>query len=109
MKQRLINWLLKQVVRVVIPNDVIRKSKSGKVFLGEVELTDTELRSLQAEAKALENMRIWSIMNESVKQLAYERGWRDSTTIEHLNTAKTQVSVLETQASIINTIKNYKT
>lgn len=107
MKQRLVNWLLKHVVRVVIPNDVIRESK-GKIFLGGIELDDTELRSLQAEAKAIENMRIWSIMNESIKQSAYERGWRDSTTIEHLNTAKTQVSVLETQASIIRVIKNHK-
>jgi len=107
MKQRIINWLFKNVVRVVIPQDVIRENK-GKIYLGGVEVKDTELRSLQAEAKALESMRIWSIMNESIKQSAYERGWRDSTTIEHLNTAKTQVSVLETQDSIIRVIKNHK-
>jgi hypothetical protein len=108
MKQRIINWLLSRVARIVVPNDIIRRSR-GKIYLGGIELNDTELHSLQAEAKALLNMRIWSIMNESIKQLAYERGWKDSVTIEHLNTAKTQFAVLETQNSIINIIKNHNT
>jgi hypothetical protein len=108
MKQRIINWLLRSVVRVSIPEDIIRQV--GKIiYLGGKEVSVDELRSLQAEAKAIENMRIWSIMNESIKQLAYERGWKDSTTIEHLNTAKAQFSVLETQSSIISVIKNSKT
>jgi hypothetical protein len=100
MKQRIVNWLLKTVVRVVSPDDIIRVS-NGKTYLGGVLIDETELRSLQAEAKALKSMRIWSKMNESVKQLVYERGWRDSTTIEHLNTAKAMYSVLETQNSIV--------
>ena len=108
MKQRIINWLLKNVVRVSIPEDVIRTA--GKViYLGGIEVSVDELRSLQAEAKALENMRIWSIINESVKQLVYERGWKDSTTIEQLNTAKAQFAVLDTQSSIIKKIKNSTT
>ena len=77
---------------------------NGKTYLGGVVLGETELRSLQAEAKALKSMRIWSIINESVKQLVYERGWRDSTNIEHLNTAKAMYSVLETQSSIVSKI-----
>ena len=109
MKQRITNWLLKNVVRVSIPQDIIRQTKTGVILLGNTEITIEELRSLQAEAKALINMRIWSIINESIKQLVYERGWKDSTTIEQLNTAKAQFSVLETQASIISVINNAKT
>ena len=107
MKQRLLNWLLKTVVKVVSPDDVIRVA-NGKTYLGGVVVSDTELRALQAEAKALRSMRIWSIMNESVKQLVYERGWRDSTTIEHLNTAKAMYSVLETQESIVKVLLREK-
>ena len=107
MKQRIFNFLLRNVVRIVIPQDIIRE-KNGILYLGNVRVTDQEMQGLQAEAKSIESMRIWSIMNESIKQLAYERGWRDSSTIEHLNTAKTQVSVLETQDSIIKVIKNHK-
>ena len=106
MRQRIINWLLKNVVRVVIPDDVIRSDKT-KLFLGTKEITEQEVKQLQAEIKALETMRLWSILNESIKQVAYERGWKDSTTMEHLNAGKIQYNTLETQASIINIIKNY--
>lgn len=105
MKQRIINLLLRKVVRVVIPEDVLSVSKGGKVMVGGIELSKTEKMALQAEAKALESMRLWSIINETIKQMAYEKGWRDSTTMEHLNTAKTMYSVLETQKSVVDKLK----
>lgn len=104
MKQYLINFLLKTVIKVVIPQDVIREIK-GSLYLGSQKITPTELQALQAEVKALKGMRIWSIVNESVKMLAFERGWRDSTTMEHLNTAKTMYTTLDLQTSILNKIE----
>ncbi len=108
MKQRLINYLLKYVVKVTIPEDVIRESE-GKLYLGKLPITPEETRSLVAEAKALEKMRIWSIMNETVKQSAYERGWLNSKDIQELNTAKTEYRVLDVQSSIIRKIKSKAT
>ena len=104
MKQRLINYLLKTVVKTVIPQDVIREIK-GVLYLGKERITQTELAALQAEAKALKGMRLWSIINESVKRIAFERGWRDSTTLEHLNTAKTMYAALDLQSDIINKLE----
>lgn len=104
MKQRLINYFLGTIIRVVIPKDVIREVR-GVLYLGSERITDAELQSLQAEVKALEGMRIWSILNESVKKVAFEKGWRDSTTLEHLNTAKTMYATLELQSSIINKLR----
>jgi len=101
MRQYLINKLLSNLVRVITPQDIIRVDKKGVVYLGGKELTIDEKKSLQAESKALVQMRIWSIINESVKQLCYERGWRDSENIEHLNIAKAMFSVLDTQTSIL--------
>lgn len=105
MKQRFINYVLRYIVKVVIPNDVIYESK-GKVFLGKDEITEQEKRSLNAEAKALESMRLWSILNETIKQLSYERGWRDSVNMEQLNTAKIMYHVLHTQQSIVKKFKD---
>jgi len=101
LKQRIINYLFRNVVKVVLPEDVIVETNSG-LYLGKSKLTEIELRSLQSEAKAIQSTRLWSILNETVKQRAYEKGWRDSTSIEHLNTAKTMGYVLDLQASIIN-------
>ena len=105
MKQRIINWLLSNTVKVVLPEDVIRDVK-GTLYLGKTQITPEELKSLVSEVKALERMRIWSILNETIKQLAYEKGWKNSQTMEELNTAKTEFYILEIQASIIKTIRS---
>ena len=106
-RQFLIRLFLSKVIRVSIPEDVLSQDKRTKeIRVGGKKLTDIEIRSLCSEAKALENMRIWSIINESIKQQCYERGWRDSTTIDHLNTAKIMYNVLDTQNSIVNIFRN---
>lgn len=104
MKQRIINYLLRTVVRIVVPEDVVRDER-GILYLGRDKITLDEIRVLKAEIKSLEGMRIWSIINESVKRKAFEKGWRDSTTMEHLNTAKTMYTTLDIQSSILNRIK----
>lgn len=95
-------------VKINNPYDIIRegKGRDGKnaIYLGRELITDPEKRTLVAEAKALVSMRLWSVLNESIKQLCYERGWRDSKTIEELNIAKAMYSVLDTQQSIVDKI-----
>ena len=105
MRQWIKNLLLKRVVGITIPNDVIRDVK-GTLHLGELPLSQQELTALNAEVKALEKMRIWSIINETIKQKCYEKGWQNSTNIENLNIAKAEYAVLDTQASIIRIIRN---
>ena len=61
---------------------------------------------MQAEAKVFKSMRLWSILNETAKQIVYDRGWKESTTMEHLNTAKTMYSILEFQQSVVDIIRN---
>jgi hypothetical protein len=104
MRQKLINFCLSKILKFIVPNDVIRDIK-GKLYLGNEEITSQELKALQEEIKALKMMRVWSILTETPKQIAYERGWRDSTTMEHLNTAKTMFSVIQLQESIVDIIK----
>lgn len=105
MKQRIVNWLLRSVVKVIVPDDVIREDK-GVLYLGSKRITDQELKSLQAEVKALESMRLWSIMNETLKKVAFDKGWTNSKTMEELNTAKTIGYTLDFQRSIAKIIAN---
>lgn len=104
MKQGIINWFFGRVISVIKSDDIIRQ-EPGKLYLGSKLITEAERKSLISEIKALENMRIWSIINETVKQSAFERGWKNSKTMEELNIAKTEYRVLEVQQSIMNVIK----
>ena len=105
MKQRIINYLFKHLIGGVTPQDVIRSDK-GTLYLGEEAITGMELGTLIEEAKTLERMRLWSILNSTIKQKAFEKGWKNSITMEQLNVAKAEYAVLDTQASIIKVIKN---
>lgn len=102
--QRLRNWLLKSSLGAIVATDIIVQDK-GKIFLGGILITDNELAVLQAEIKALEGMRIWSIINNTPKQKAIDIGWTTSTNIEHLNTGKTMYHTLDLQQSIISILK----
>lgn len=104
MRQWIINLLLKKVVGIIQPNDIIR-DVNGVLYLGDNPITPQELNALVSETKALEKMRIWSILNETMKQKCYEKGWKTSTSIEHLNIAKAEYAVLDTQESIIRIIR----
>lgn len=101
MKQKIINFLLRSYVKVVVPGDIITTSK-GNIFLGSKKITVDELQVLKAEAKALKGMRLWSIINETLKNEAFNKGWKASTTIEELNTGKAMYHTLDVQKSIVH-------
>ena len=103
-KQRIKNYFLKKIIKIV-PEDIISDNK-GTLIIGSEKISNQELQSLISEVKALESMRIWSIINETVKQRAYEVGWTKSTSIEELNTAKAMFYILDLQESIIKVIKS---
>ncbi len=103
MKQRIINFLLKNLLSTVVVEDIMVVSK-GKILIGGQEIKETELRSLIAEVKALKGFRIWNIINETVKQEAFDRGWNKSIKMEDLNTAKTMYYTLDLQNSIVKLI-----
>jgi len=105
MKQRIINYLFHNLLNAVVVEDLIKVDK-GTIFIGGKPITDTDLRNLIAEAKALEGFQLWKIINETIKQDALDRGWNKAINIEDLNTGKTIFYVLDMQNSIIKLIRN---
>lgn len=105
MKQRIINFLFRKLLNAVVLEDVL-KEFDKKLYIGGKEIGEIELRSLISEIKALENMRIWNIINETLKYEALDTGWNKSTNIDQLNTGKTIYYTLDVQRSIIKKIKS---
>ncbi len=105
MKQRILNFLFKRLLNAVVINDVITSDK-GILKIGGTTVQETELKSLIAEAKALEGFRLWTILNESIKKDALDRGWNKSTNLDDLNAGKTMYYTLDLQNSIITLIRN---
>lgn len=105
MMQRLKNYLLGNLLKPVMKEDVITVNK-GIMSLGGVVITPDELKQLNAEAKTLEKFRIWSIMMNSIRHVAEDKIINKSTNFEHVMSGKMMLFNIDTLQSIVDILKN---
>lgn len=104
MKQRIINYLLRHYLNAIVVADIITTDKT-KLKLNGKDITQAELRQLQAEIKALEGFRIWGIMKNSLKHIAQDKIFNKSLNFEDTMAGKMMLFNLGTQESIIRILK----
>ena len=108
MKQRLINFLLRHLLNAVVVDDVVQVNERTKeVFINGVIATTDELRSLSAEVKGLEKMRVWSLMTGTVKHIAKDKVFNKSLKFEDVMYGKSMLFCVETIESIASVFKKY--
>ena len=105
MKQRLINYLLRGLLHSIDIHDIIEVNK-GMLCIGGKVATNQEVRNLISEVKALEQFRIWKIMNETVRSKAMDVGFNKSVTFDDLKTCKLMLYNLDILNSICTIIKS---
>lgn len=106
MRQRIINFALRNLLHAVVLDDVIKQDKAGNIFIGGSQATEDQVRQLIAECKALEGFMVWKILNENIKKDALDRGWNNATNLDQLNTGKVMFYTLDLQKSIINMLRS---
>lgn len=109
LKNKLIFYLAKKLLPLVEAEDIISfaKSRDGVVaFLGKQKLSSTELASLQAEARFLEQSGIWKAINNYFDSLAKKKMFNQATDITDLVFAKTMLYTLSVQRTIVTNILN---
>lgn len=79
--------------------------KDGKLCLGGETVTDTELVNLKSEAELLEKMKLWQVLQETVRSHAISTGFNNSTSFEHLLTAKAMIVLLDWQREWTRAVK----
>lgn len=108
MKQRLINYLLRHLLNTVVVDDIVQANeKTKEVFINGVKATTDELRSLSAEVKGLENMRVWGLMTGTVKHMAKDKIFNKSLNFEDVTYGKSMLFCVDTIESIANVFKKY--
>lgn len=105
MKQRIINYLLRHYLNAIVTADVITMEK-GVIKLDDKTITDTELRQLKTEVKALQGFRIWSIMTNSLKFQAQDKIFNRALDFNDTTYGKALLYNIGLQESIINVIKS---
>lgn len=95
MRQRIINWLLRDLLNAILPDDVVTVGKSG-IFIGGKRITDAETAQLRAEAKALRGFRLWSLMTNSVKHVSHDKIFNRSVNFDDVMAGKLMLLNLDT-------------
>lgn len=69
----MVNMRLSKDHWLVNPDDVLTVNERQIVFLNGEQISDIEIKELKAEAKAIKNMKLWRIMQETLRQKAVEK------------------------------------
>lgn len=99
---------------LVNPDDVLTVSESKIVYLNGEQLSALEIKELKAEAKAIKNMKLWSIMQETLRQKAIEKSviTSDASVLRDVNpeliSGKMMIHSLGIMKSIVEVMDKHK-
>ena len=112
MFQRFKNYLLKHLYPTVDPNHFVsfveKKGSPTIVKLAGQQISDVELRNLQAEIKTLKTFRIWSIFQNTIGEYARQVMFERSKDFEDMKSGKLMLYNLEVLRDIIKKIEDAK-
>lgn len=109
MKQRIINYLHKHLLNAIVVEDVVTtNTKTGVIMLNGKVIKNNELNQLQAEIKALEGFRIWSVMTNSLRHIAQDKVFNKSLDFNDVVAGKLMLYNIGIMESIAKVIKNKK-
>lgn len=90
---------------LVNPNEVITCDNKGVVKINNELITTQEINNLKQEVKTLEQLRIWQIFQETIKQKAIEKAVLQSENYEQVLGGKLMIHNLGIIKSIVELIK----
>lgn len=74
-KKRLLKWAVKNILRVVDIDEVLRIEK-GEVYIGKEPLSDKQVSTLKAQAKTLKHMLVWELIRKNLYWIANHKMMR---------------------------------
>lgn len=104
----LVNFVSKNLLHAVTPHEVISQDKDGNIFVGGKALSSSEVSSLHQEAEAIRHTRLWSLMTNTVRDLAEKKMFKNSVSWNDMAYGKSLLWVISLQESIIKCLDVHK-
>lgn len=96
------NELLKEYFNAVVVEDVLTASKTGKVYLGGVEITPGELSALQKDAEYFKKSKLASILWNSIYSQAQTIMFEKAKSFEDMMNGKMMMYNISVQKKIVD-------
>lgn len=97
-------WLLKNVLQVPAPENVIEVI-NDHLFIKGQKMNHQQLLELRNQVKVIRRMRLWNIINETLKEKAKEMMTSKAQSFEDMRFGKMMIYTLETQNNILSIIE----
>lgn len=97
------DWLLRKVLNVPIPNDVV-SFHGDKVALAGRILVPAEVNQLRSEIKVLQKMKLWNIISASVVDVSKKMMFENSRSYEDMRAGKVILYTLDLQNNILKNV-----
>ena len=100
MKQKLIHWLTLKLLPVIESKELI-VFNGKQIFIDGKPLNDAEIRSLKAEAQAMNEFRLWKLIVNYHENLAMKKMFKEAQDMNSLLFGKSVLYALSIQKEII--------
>jgi len=96
-----------RLLSVIDMHKIVTVNKLGLIFIGGEKADDIRLSNLRAEAEAITQMEIWTLLNETPKKLAQDTMFVHSESLDDMKKGKSILFLLSQQNNIVDLFKNY--
>ena len=86
-KYQILTLATKKLFNTISSEDILKQNEDGSWMLEGKPLTQLEVKSLKSEAQAIQNTRLWKVLDKDVKYHCNQK-MRAATTILELESAK---------------------
>ena len=108
LKTKLINHLVKNLLPIIRPEDVIIFRKDGKVVLGGDQISNSEMRAMKEEIKFIKETKTWKFITDYLQNQAKLKMFEESKDFTDLLIGKMMIYNINAQKEILERIVNYK-
>lgn len=94
LKRKVLTWLVKDYLKLVLPEDIIVVRKGVWYVAGE-SIPPERARKLSHEADTMRQMLIWEDIKRHIHYLAFEKGMKQSSEPNDQYSAKIMIWLIE--------------
>ncbi len=102
------NELLKEYFCAVTVDDILTASKTGKIFLNGVELTEGQASALKVEAEFFRDSHLAKIFFDTLYSQAQKIMFEKAESFDDMRNGKMMMYNISVQKNIIKLLCNYK-
>lgn len=107
MKQKLLNYITRHLFKFITAEEFLRMD-AGKLIIGNHILTNEEKAGVIADAQAIKNTKLWSLLLKEMQYVAQKRMYFESSSEDDILAGKMTLWTIDIMDKKINNLTKLK-